>query len=71
MEYSYIYLDFNNDFQLQQIPDDVIVIMLDSFENKLLRIQSNKYFIVIRGISNDSIWKYRLQDFNEHSIEAQ
>ena len=41
MEDSYIILDFNNDFRLEQISDECIINMLDYINYRLLNIQSS------------------------------
>ena len=35
VESSYIYFDFSDDFKLEDMPDDVIISMLDNIENRL------------------------------------
>ena len=35
VEYSHIYFDLSNSFKLEDIPDDVIINMLDNLENRL------------------------------------
>ena len=35
VECSYIYFDFSDDFKLEDMPDDVIINMLDNIENRL------------------------------------
>ena len=41
MEYSYIKLDFNYDFTLEQISDECIINMLDYIKYRLLNIYSS------------------------------
>ena len=40
MEHSYIYLNFNYDFKLEQIPDECTINMLDYINYRLLGIHS-------------------------------
>ena len=40
MEYSYIELNFYDDFRLEQIPDKCIINMLDYINYRLLQIYS-------------------------------
>ena len=41
MEYSYINLDFNDNFKLEQIPNECIINMLDYINYRLLYIWSS------------------------------
>ena len=41
MEYSYIYLAFNDNFKLEQIPNECIINMLDYINYRLLYIWSS------------------------------
>ena len=40
MEYSYIYLNFDDDFKLEQIPDEYLLNMLDYIKYRLLNVHS-------------------------------
>ena len=53
MEYSYIILDFNRTFTLEQIPDECIINMLEYVKYRLLYINSNKSLIMIRNVNNN------------------
>ena len=57
MEYSNIWLNFNDNLKLEQIPDDVIIKMLDNVEDRIFGVGFNGDFIIIRRISDNKIHK--------------
>ena len=40
MKWNYITFDFDHNFELDDIPDDTIISILDNVENKLLKVGS-------------------------------
>ena len=63
-EYSSIYLEFSNNFKLENIADEIIVSMLDNIENRLLYIatKNNNYFILIRRTLDNVVIKNTLEN---------
>ena len=57
MEHSEIELRFSNNFKLENITHKVLVDMYDNIENRLLWIDSNEYFVVIRRSFDNKILK--------------
>ena len=66
MEYSYIYLNFNKNFTLEQIPDECIINMLEYINYKLLYIYSSKAHIIVRNVNDNQIIKYNINDDHDN-----
>ena len=57
VEWSYIYFEFSDYFKVEDIPDDVIINMLDNIENRLYRFSGSDNFVIIHRISDSKIMK--------------
>lgn len=53
VEYSEITINFSDDFNLKDIPDDIVINMLNNVENRIQVIGGLKYFIIIHRISDN------------------
>ena len=66
IEYRYIYFNFSDDFKVEDIPDDVVIKLLDNIENKIYTFDGSygSYFVIIHRISDNKIMKFLITDNN-------
>lgn len=65
VESSHIYIQFSNKLRVDEIPDDVIITMLNNVENMMLIIHGNNDFIIIRRVSDNNILKSIITNDNK------
>ena len=64
VESSEINLHFTYNFNIEDVPDDVIINMLYKIENKLYIFNGNIYYLIIRRLSDNKILKCMVTDNN-------
>lgn len=57
VEFQELKFEFGQFFKLADITDDIIVNLLDKIENRLIKIDANNEFLIIRRISDNAIYK--------------
>lgn len=57
VEFSWIDIKFSDQFQVINILDNVIINMVDNIDDRLQLIRGSEHFIIVRNISNNSIFK--------------
>lgn len=62
IEYSEIWLKYSDEFNLECISDNSIITMLDNIENRILCVIRYKYFIIIRRVSDNKVFKSMIND---------
>ena len=71
VEYSEIYFQFSNNFNIEDVPDNVIINLLDNIENRIEIIGGsyNSDFVITRRISDNKIMKCMITYDNYYEIE--
>ncbi len=63
-----IKLNFSDNFKLEDIPDDIIISLLDNVEYRL-SIFGGSMFVIIRRLSDDRVVKCEVTEDNEEVIK--
>ena len=63
VEFSDIYFDFSDNIKIEDIPDDIVISLLDNIENRLQLTRGSNY-LIIRRIHDNNIMLCAIRDDN-------